>query len=539
MLARFKPPTGLQARIRGILLLLCIWMLVLTTAMLVFGSSAAPQRKLLAVGGLVLLGFSEVTAYRRGRFPLGEQLFEALVIGLAAVTLGDFRSSLGLFFLPLFFRTMYGSMWDVGLTIAAFSGSYLAAGQLWPVLNQVPFASSTAELVNILVGLANTGVQMKLVSTALVRHERGAAREQSLARAGALLVAASDVAQLSRATLEATRSILGQTQLTRAALAISNSTGGVSVTAAGVGAELANHATVDLARIPPAFQVSAGSGQLAFDNSTAAELERALGFRLHPGVTTITALNTQDTLLGMLITETPKKLPSETAQSLATLASELALALDRVRLTNDLLRLTDELRQDIVRREALECELAHRAFHDSLTELPNRALLVERLQQALARGRRGRRRPGVVFIDLDDFKEVNDSLGHRLGDQLLIGVAQRLRAAIRPGDTAARFGGDEFVVLLEDLAHEDEAVQVVDRFLKRMQAAFVLEDHPVHVGASIGIALSRQPGAATADELLREADLAMYAAKKRGKHQYVAFDPALDIQPVERRTLAA
>jgi diguanylate cyclase (GGDEF)-like protein len=192
--------------------------------------------------------------------------------------------------------------------------------------------------------------------------------------------------------------------------------------------------------------------------------------------------------------------------------------------------------RDISERKALEGELAHRAFHDPLTELPNRALLVERLQQALARGVRNGRTAAVLFVDLDDFKVINDSLGHRLGDQLLVGVAQRLRACVRPGDTAARLGGDEFVVLLEDMGSEDEAACVAERFLDGLQAPFVLEGHDVYVGASVGIATSRHAGTLP-DDLLREADVAMYAAKAKGKRHYVVFDPAMEARPRERLAL--
>jgi diguanylate cyclase (GGDEF)-like protein len=187
-------------------------------------------------------------------------------------------------------------------------------------------------------------------------------------------------------------------------------------------------------------------------------------------------------------------------------------------------------------RKALECELAHRAFHDPLTELPNRALLAERLGQALARGTRSGRTAAVLCIDLDDFKVVNDSLGHRLGDHLLVSVAQRLRACVRPGDTAARLGGDEFAVLLEDLNCEDEAVGVAERFLDRLQEPFVLEGHEVFVGASVGIAGSRGTDSLP-DDVLREADVAMYAAKRKGKGHYVLFDLAMQTRPRERLAL--
>jgi diguanylate cyclase (GGDEF)-like protein/PAS domain S-box-containing protein len=194
--------------------------------------------------------------------------------------------------------------------------------------------------------------------------------------------------------------------------------------------------------------------------------------------------------------------------------------------------------RDISERKGLEEQLAYRAYHDALTDLPNRTLLVDRLRQALARGVRGQHRVSVLFIDLDEFKVVNDSLGHAVGDQLLIATANRLRAGVRPGDTVARLGGDEFIVLLEDLADTDEARAVAARILAQFETPFKLAEREVFVGASIGIALSgaevRLP-----DDLLRQADAAMYAAKSRGKGHSQVFEPGMQAQPMQRLTLEA
>jgi diguanylate cyclase (GGDEF)-like protein/PAS domain S-box-containing protein len=194
--------------------------------------------------------------------------------------------------------------------------------------------------------------------------------------------------------------------------------------------------------------------------------------------------------------------------------------------------------RDVTKRKALEDQLAHRAFHDELTELPNRSLLFERLEQALARAARTRRGTALLFVDLDDFKVVNDSLGHRAGDQLLVGVAQRLRASLRPGDTAARLGGDEFVMLVEDLAGAVDAEAVAQRVLEQLRAPFALEGRQVFVAASVGIALAGAEDALP-DDLLRRADVALYAAKTRGKGQVVIYDGTMDAQPLARLELEA
>ena len=194
--------------------------------------------------------------------------------------------------------------------------------------------------------------------------------------------------------------------------------------------------------------------------------------------------------------------------------------------------------RDVSERKALEDELAYRAYHDSLTELPNRALLTDRLAQALARGTRNGRRTAVLFVDLDAFKVINDSLGHRQGDQMLVCIAQRLRASVRPGDTVARLGGDEFVVLLEDIVDEEDATQVAERVLEQLKRPLTLGERELYIGASIGIAVSG-PQPTLADDLLRDADMAMYAAKNRGKGLYAVFEPDMSSQPLERLELEA
>jgi diguanylate cyclase (GGDEF)-like protein len=174
----------------------------------------------------------------------------------------------------------------------------------------------------------------------------------------------------------------------------------------------------------------------------------------------------------------------------------------------------------------------HQAMHDSLTGLPNRALLLDRLEQALARAARSGAGVAVLFCDVDSFKTINDSLGHAAGDELLIGVARRLIGCVRPGDTAARFGGDEFVVLLEGISDEDVAT-AAQRILDSFADPFAIRERDVFVAASIGIAM----GSDQADDLLRNADLALYRAKAKGKGRYELFLPEMHVAVVERLEL--
>ncbi len=180
-------------------------------------------------------------------------------------------------------------------------------------------------------------------------------------------------------------------------------------------------------------------------------------------------------------------------------------------------------------------DLEHQAFHDTLTGLPNRSLFQDRLVHAIARQERDRRPLAVLLIDLDDFKTVNDSLGHAAGDELLKFVADSLRAGLRPGDTAARLGGDEFAVLVEDMRGRADAVRVAERILRALTQKLLIEDKEVFVKGSVGIAITH--GGESADNVLRNADVAMYAAKGEGKGRYQIFDGAMHEGVMERLDL--
>jgi diguanylate cyclase (GGDEF)-like protein len=171
-------------------------------------------------------------------------------------------------------------------------------------------------------------------------------------------------------------------------------------------------------------------------------------------------------------------------------------------------------------------EAMRQAFHDSLTGLASRALFLDRLNHALARADRERTRLAVLFVDLDRFKNVNDSLGHSAGDELLVGVAERLRECLPPDHTAARLGGDEFAVVVEDVPDDEDVTGIARRIIERIRAPFVLDGHEAFVDASVGIAFNTDDED-DGQDLIRNADLAMYQAKKNGRGQYEIFHPAL------------
>ncbi|MEY2581323.1 MAG: hypothetical protein QOE09_1172, partial [Ilumatobacteraceae bacterium] len=180
--------------------------------------------------------------------------------------------------------------------------------------------------------------------------------------------------------------------------------------------------------------------------------------------------------------------------------------------------------QDITQRKQMEGELAHQVLHDSLTGLPNRALLTDRLVHSLAGARRRGKQIGVMFLDIDDFKVVNDSLGHGSGDELLRFTGRRIAAAIRPGDTVARFGGDEFVIVADDVTIR-ETEQIAERVLEAVSQPCLIGKREMNVTASLGIAIADAD--ATPESLLRDSDAAMYRAKERGRGRVEMFDDVL------------
>ena len=196
------------------------------------------------------------------------------------------------------------------------------------------------------------------------------------------------------------------------------------------------------------------------------------------------------------------------------------------------------VQKDITERKVLEEKLAHQAFHDPLTDLPNRSLFLDRVDHALKRAKRRGDEVAVLFMDLDNFKVINDSLGHEVGDELLVAVAGRLSACLRPADTAARLGGDEFVVLLEDVEDPEEAPRVAVRIEEALRAPFWVGGHNLFVTTSVGVALGGGDGERSGD-LLRNADLAMYQAKEGGKNSHAVFEPGMNQKALERLGMEA
>ena len=237
------------------------------------------------------------------------------------------------------------------------------------------------------------------------------------------------------------------------------------------------------------------------------ELVEALGLKSYVAFPLLAEART----LGLVLcshTTAPRHWSNEERQLVEQLALEGSLVVE-----NAALRATEQQRLD---------ELAHQAFHDSLTELPNRALFADRLGLALARTERRKVAVAVLFLDLDDFKPINDRFGHDAGDRLLRAVAERVRACVRPEDTVARLGGDEFTVLLEDIVDVRYAIGVAERIEEALREPFPIDGHEATVTASIGIAVSSGRDA-TPEDLMRNSDQAMYQAKRKGRARHELF----------------
>lgn len=192
--------------------------------------------------------------------------------------------------------------------------------------------------------------------------------------------------------------------------------------------------------------------------------------------------------------------------------------------------------RDVTKPKTLEESLRYQALHDPLTGLPNRTLFTDRLEHALSLTSRQTRLIAVLFVDLDDFKVVNDSLGHEAGDTLLVAVAERLGACLRPEDTVARFGGDEFAVLLEDIMVASDATRAAGRIVEGLRKPFVVEGREISISPSIGI-VSATSSHDRLKDLLRKADIVMYEAKAKGKARYEVFDPTMNVRALERLEL--
>jgi diguanylate cyclase (GGDEF)-like protein/PAS domain S-box-containing protein len=343
-----------------------------------------------------------------------------------------------------------------------------------------------------------------------VRNSMSAVRD-STGRAVAMLAIAEDVTARKQAEAERTQA--------EAALRASEARLSLALEATGLGTwdyEVATGQTVWSARMETLYGLPAGTYEMRIE---------MFSNYVHPD----DRERVRSVAARALADKTDYSLEYRTAQpqpdgSPRWLASQCHLTFDA---DGQILRAVGTV-LDITERKIAEQVLQHQAFHDTLTKLPNRALFSDRLEHALLRADRQGNSVAVLFVDLDNFKLVNDSFGHAQGDALLVTVAERLQGCLRSADTGARLGGDEFTVLLEDVSGETEALSVAERIAAALRTPWVLQGHEIVVSASIGVAIGPTgPG----QDLLREADLAMYRAKANGKSRCELFTAGLETRP--------
>ncbi|MDQ4109179.1 MAG: EAL domain-containing protein [Actinomycetota bacterium] len=535
----------------------------------------------------------------------------------------------------------------------------LSRGRLWllalasllaPSVMMIQHLRRVAGDLPVLIGASAALFLLVVVRIAgLVRkQEQSAVRERALRGAGTALVTATNRDGIYAATLQAARSIAGESSVIR--VLVGEDGEDYAVVAAAGGREDVVGVTLSLSILPQWKRDRLNthrSYEVVVEDS---EIAEPLGFPPESAFLLSGPLFMKDELRGLLVVGSSSSLPMANRDTLEALTSQVALALDSAALTEDLLRQQTEARfrslvqnstdvvmvvdadstvryvspsvegvfgydpaelentqltrlihpadktqvlqfltlsgsegatstsliesrmrhrddfwlhietlrtdlmhdpnvkgivlnsRDVSERKAFEEQLSHQAFHDSITGLANRALFRDRVEHALERLTRDADPVSVLFMDLDDFKTINDSLGHAAGDRLLGEVGERLRTCLRTPDTAARLGGDEFAILLEDGGESVGAAEVAGRILKALDGPFLLDGKEVFVRASIGIASSgvnRAIGPEGAEELLRNADVAMYIAKEAGKNRYQIFEPEMHDTALRRLELKA
>jgi diguanylate cyclase (GGDEF)-like protein/PAS domain S-box-containing protein len=628
-------PRSALARTRFVFWVFALLLLVLAAAMLAFRSDAATSLRVAAALGLAWIAARDLQIQRSGRISVAFLPLDAAAL-VAVASANGANPSLGVFFLGVYYRSLYGGRGHVAANALAYLGAYVTAALVLPVGSDTTLESGLSQSVGLLL----SAFVMSLVADALRREERTRARERLLRQVGANLVSARGCDAIYDTALAAALSVLEGDDGARVVIWRGEADRLRAVAAAGEGADEVRGKTIGLDTLPAENVAELRAGRVVrVDARLPGHARPKLPYRAKTGGVLLVPLQTQGEPLGAMFTGSDQPLPVEVEDTLVAIASQVALALESEELTADLHRRQSEERfsslirnasdvitvvspdrlvryqtpsvtrvfgyepeallgrpitelihpddvrgaiafleraaarddttatgewrmarqdgawrrvevvasnliedanvrglvltsRDITERKALERRLAYQAFHDSLTGLANRDLFRDRVEHALSRATR-EGSAAVLFIDVDDFKNVNDTLGHASGDRMLALVAERLRGCVRPGDTAARLGGDEFGVLLEDVRDPDVAVAAATRVLSALEHPLPLGGRDVPVRASVGIALA-EPAVASADELLRNADIAMYAAKADGKSRLRLFEPAMYAKTLDR-----
>ena len=635
--AVLSPPQQLLARIRWLFLVCCLGAALITIWGIAIDPSSEGAPRVFAGASLVVLSWWWIRCHERASFTRLGTVFEAVLLCVIGLTLGEPRDAFLLTSLGLAFRSLYCKKQDVIFAVVAFGIAQfvtiaVSTADFGPVDGAVVFLHQLPQLVM-------WATVMHVLGAHVGKHEEAARRQKALATVGASLVASNTSEDIFRATTNVLRELLEPYPETVASIAIGDSTSMNIVGTTRRHEHVAPTGELDVAEMPAEVLESLGAGApVHYDPVDSPAVQKLFDPRSTDAMSLI-PLTIQHELRGIISVAGPKGLETEMYEALLDLAAKVSLAVESADLsenlhrserrfrslvqnTSDVIAVTDssghilyvspavrtmlgyvpeeligtfafefvhpddaptaqrflldvlterrgtrriEVKahhadgswrrltingtnmvrdqsvggvviniRDVTERTTLEEQLKYQAYHDPLTKLPNRTLFRDRLQLALDSGTK----PAVLFLDLDDFKAVNDTMGHAVGDELLNHVAERLADCLRPEDLAARLGGDEFAVLVEDAASVDDAARVAERVIDMLSRPFRLHGKELSVHGSVGVAAATSAND-TADTLLRDGDVAMYMAKGRGKGRYEIFDPAMREEIIDRLQLRA
>ena len=447
------------------------------------------------IAGLGVLLVWWTWGFRRGRFPVWGLLIEALALGAVELTSTDPVRLTLLFYAGLCLRALYSRRLGLAGLVAAYVGARLT-GQLF-------FGSDVGLLALDVIGFAACAVVISVVGEGVAERDDLVHHQGVLARVASRLVSATAGEEIHAIALAALGELVPGPGEPRAAVFAGDGEALSLVAAHGFGAERIGETKTAEEWGSPFVEAAGGRAWAGGGRLLDGVVSPRRGVSPGSPVTLVQPIVLRDAFRGALAVEGTKNWTPAVRDVVAQLGSAIALTRDRL--------------------DHVET-LRHRAHHDPLTELANRSLFQDRLERAGERARRAGASLAVLMIDLDNFKSINDTLGHETGDEVLKRFAGRLLGCLRRDELAARIGGDEFVILLEG-ADEDEAVAVASRLLGALDLPFEVGGRLVPVEASIGIAVGGAD-AADAPRLLGRADEAMYVAKNSGKHRFrVAGDP--------------
>jgi diguanylate cyclase (GGDEF)-like protein len=501
----WQPPRDLLGRVR-LGFLVAVLVAAATAIFLILAADNVPLAWR-AVGVVLVGGVTAnwVYAHSRQRFgPIGTVL-TAVALVAVGFSMGEPIRAAELIDIALLHQALFRSRRSLAATTAAYMASLgLSLVLAWQLLPN--FDLSLFELV-VQVPVVLLIAVFHILGLTIGRHERAALRERALATTGSALVAAKSTSDIYAAALAGAQELVAPHAAATVSLVIGTAnTMRVVATVGGHEESALRDWTFDLTRAPAIQQMLTSQRPFEAGPEVIASFLADIGAppQLLPQTVFVSPLLARGTLRGALSVATDQSLPDEYKDALTTLSTEIALALE-----------TADLNE----------RLTFQAYHDPLTGLANRRLLAERVRDAADSAASSGGVVGLMVLDLDGFKRVNDSLGHSAGDRMLVEVAERLTRGLPNGHMVARLGGDEFAVLLNDLGSPSDAHTVAEQVLGILREPMSLTGTTIVPEGSMGLVTTSQ--STTFEALLADADLAMYAVKRSVKGRYVVFDPSL------------